>query len=697
VLSGKDDRQGREETLSPVGASDRLAGNGSFQLNTGASMRGMVSGPRRGPRLTLGVGLAWGALALCAAPSAASAAGGYYGIGDNTYGSLANGNASSATVATALPSLAGFSSGALGFGSGVGVSGGHAFAWGTNGYGLLGDDDGNLNDSSYSPVEVSGVGGNGHLSGITAVASGDFTDFALSTGNVYAWGNGDNDQPGNTSAANDQEAPIEVEGVGGSGDLSGVTSIAAGPFTVLAVSGGNVYAWGAGVDDDLGDDSSSDSETPVEVEGVGGSGDLSGITQTASGDQYGLALSSTGNVYGWGSDYAGDIGDGNSSGQDDTPVETKGVGGSGNLSGVTQIGTSSENGSFALTSSGQLYAWGYGGAGQLGDGSTSSSSTAVAVTGLSDVVAFAPQQDGAVAIEGNGTVWAWGPAATLDGGADADTPVQIGSFGNGAVVSGDGPAIFGGPNADGIIALAAPVASVNKTQLSFGTQAFDTIGAPQTLTITNTGAAGLLESAVNTGSGADAGDFLMTGDLCSGDALANAATCTMGVRFAPSAATGTTESASLAISDNGSNSPRSVSLSGTSGALPAGATGATGQAGALGATGPTGPTGSMGSTGPSGSAGPAGPAGPAGRNATVTCKMSGTKKVKCTVSYSGSKASSARWQLRRGARSVAHGQATVRGGVARVELQNLHALGAGRYELLVRIGGRIVRTSVRLK
>jgi hypothetical protein len=187
------------------------------------------------------------------------------------------------------------------------------------------------------------------------------------------------------------------------------------------------------------------------------------------------------------------------------------------------------------------------------------------------------------------------------------------------------------------------------------------------------------------------------------------------VRFAPSAATGTSESASLAILDNASNSLAAVSLSGTSGALPAGATGATGatgasgQAGAQGASGSTGPAGPTGATGPSGATGPAGPtgatgpsgatgpAGAAGKNATVTCKISGAKKVKCTVSYSGSRASSARRQLLRGARSVARGRAAVRGGVARVELQSLHDLRAGRYELLVRIGGRIVRTSVRLK
>ena len=39
--------------------------------------------------------------------------------------------------------------------------------------------------------------------------------------------------------------PVEVEGVGGSGYLSGITAISAHGLTGLALtSGGNVYAWG---------------------------------------------------------------------------------------------------------------------------------------------------------------------------------------------------------------------------------------------------------------------------------------------------------------------------------------------------------------------------------------------------------------------------------------------------------------------
>jgi hypothetical protein len=53
--------------------------------------------------------------------------------------------------------------------------------------------------------------------------------------------------------------------------------------------------------------------------------------------------------------------------------------------------------------------------------------------------------------------------------------------------------------------------------------------------------------------------------------------------------------------------------------------------------------------------------------------------------------------LTRAGRIVADGQAAVTGGQARVDVPAVHGLRAGLYELLVRIGGHTLRTSVRLR
>jgi alpha-tubulin suppressor-like RCC1 family protein len=61
-----------------------------------------------------------------------------------------------------------------------------------------------------------------------------------------------------------------------------------------------------------------------------------------------------------------------------------------------------------LRSDGTVWAWGYNGYGQLGDGTTTDSSVPVQVSGLSGVTAIAGGGDSGYALRLDGTVWAWG-------------------------------------------------------------------------------------------------------------------------------------------------------------------------------------------------------------------------------------------------------------------------------------------------
>jgi len=63
----------------------------------------------------------------------------------------------------------------------------------------------------------------------------------------------------------------------------------------------------------------------------------------------------------------------------------------------------------ALNTDGSAWAWGYNGGGQLGDGTTTNSSVPIAVKGLSKrVIAVAAGGDFSLALESDGSVWAWG-------------------------------------------------------------------------------------------------------------------------------------------------------------------------------------------------------------------------------------------------------------------------------------------------
>jgi hypothetical protein len=130
-----------------------------------------------------------------------------------------------------------------------------------------------------------------------------------------------------------------------------------------------------------------------------------------------LALSSTGNVYAWGYNANGALGN-NMTTDSHTPVEVHGSGNVGFLSHIIEI--SIDNGTaLALQSNGVVWAWGSNNDGQLGNGMTTNSLTPVEVHGfgnvgfLSHIVAISEGTSGSFALQSNGVVWAWG--SNIDG------------------------------------------------------------------------------------------------------------------------------------------------------------------------------------------------------------------------------------------------------------------------------------------
>jgi hypothetical protein len=109
----------------------------------------------------------------------------------------------------------------------------------------------------------------------------------------------------------------------------------------------------------------------------------------------------------------------------------------------------------------------------------------------------------------------------------------------------------------------APAVTLSPTSLSFGSRTVGSTSAAQSVTLTNSGGAGLSISGIAV-AGSNAGDFAQTNN-CPGS-LAAGSSCTISVTFTPSA-TGA-RSATVQVTDNASDSPQSVALSGT-GALAA--------------------------------------------------------------------------------------------------------------------------------
>ena len=238
--------------------------------------------------------------------------------------------------------------------------------WGDGETGSLGN--GSFSDSA-TPVSVEGVGGSGTLTSVSSLQGSTFDYCALlSSGGVDCWGDGGSGELGNGSMAS-SDVPVQVDGVGGTGTLSGVASIVSGgPGYCALLRSGSVDCWGNGNDGELGDGDFAVSAVPVQVEGVGGKGDLSGVTGLSSDGAGYCAVSAAAGVYCWGLGTGGQLGDGVFA-SSSTPVAVGGIDGIGTLSDVSRL-SSDSTGYCALLTSGGADCWGKGSQGGLGDGNS---------------------------------------------------------------------------------------------------------------------------------------------------------------------------------------------------------------------------------------------------------------------------------------------------------------------------------------
>jgi len=302
---------------------------------------------------------------------------------------------------------------------------GQMLAWGDDTYGELGN--GTSNTSTSIPVAVRLPSG----TTVTAIAGGGAHSLALtSTGQVLAWGDNYYGQLGNNSTTN-SSTPVTVSLPLG----TAVTAIAAGSGHSLALtSTGKVLAWGYNGTGQLGNGSTTDSSTPVAV------GIRLGTTVAAiaGGFNHSLALTSTGQVLAWGYNADGELGNGTTT-NFSTPVPVTLP--SGTL--VTAIAGGGYH-SLALTSTGRVLAWGQNTYGQLGNGTITSSSTPVAVNLPFGTTVTVIAAGGAhnLALTSSGRVLAWGDnlSGQLGNGTttSSDIPVLVNGFAAAVALGGGG-------------------------------------------------------------------------------------------------------------------------------------------------------------------------------------------------------------------------------------------------------------------
>jgi alpha-tubulin suppressor-like RCC1 family protein len=313
-----------------------------------------------------------------------------YCWGSNNYGQLGNGTTknSSRPVAVSavggkgrLTGVASVVADAFGYGSqycAVLRSGG-VDCWGLNGDGQLGN---GTTKQSDTPVAVLAVGGTGLLTGAKQVQPEIYGFCArLSSGGTACWGLnengqlGDNTLTGPDSCGADENpcstTPVTVVTTAGTGALSQVSSIVAeGESMCALLTTSGVDCWGYGPNGQLGNGSESGSSYPVAVEGLGGTGSLTGVTILTGGNDSGTSICarlSSGRADCWGDDTWGELGNGTTGlfNDSDVPVAVEGVGGQGTLGSVARVTGVPGQTNCAVLTSGGVDCWGYAGA--IGD------------------------------------------------------------------------------------------------------------------------------------------------------------------------------------------------------------------------------------------------------------------------------------------------------------------------------------------
>jgi len=238
-------------------------------------------------------------------------------------------------------------------------------------------------------------------------------------GTIWAWGDNHYGQLGDGTTTN-RSTPVQVLGI------SNVTDIVTGRGQCYALrKDGSVWAWGNNNRSQLGDGTTTNRSTPVQVPG------LSNIVGIASSLGASYAIQEDGTVLGWGDNHYGQLGEEAGDWANPAPV----VG----LTKVLSIATTSFGSRYALTSDGKVWAWGanpnsWYGSDSGEDGVKTRGSTPVPVPGLTDIVAISGGYDSIYALKGDGTVWAWGNNryGQLGDGTHASKspPVQISTLKN---------------------------------------------------------------------------------------------------------------------------------------------------------------------------------------------------------------------------------------------------------------------------
>jgi len=229
-----------------------------------------------------------------------------------------------------------------------------------------------------------------NINNLLDIKSGsDFTLFLFNDNTVKSWGTNTYGQLGNGNNTN-QTSLTAI-------NLSNVIKISASKdyyCSLALLSNGTIKSWGFNPHGQLGTNSTTSSNIPVDVLNI------TNAIEISAGYTHCLALLSDGTIKGWGTNDFGQLGD-NSTTRRYTPVTVSGINNAIAISAGTDY-------SMALLSDGTIKTWGINTYGQLGNNSTTNSLIPVNVSGINNAISISAGSNFSIALLNNNTVKVWG-------------------------------------------------------------------------------------------------------------------------------------------------------------------------------------------------------------------------------------------------------------------------------------------------
>jgi len=325
-----------------------------------------------------------------------------WSVGDNYHGQLGIGHTVDSKSPVQMQGITGIVDIAAGYYHTVMLkSDGTVWGVGWNTNGQLGD---GTTVGKTLPVQMQGI------SDVVDISAGaNHTVMLKSDGTVWSVGYNYYGQLGTNNTLS-VSTPVQMNNISGAIDIS-----AGGYHTVILKEDGTIWSVGNNLQGQLGDGGLTSRKLPVQMQGISG-----GVADISAGGLHTTILKNDGTVWSVGDNYYGQLGDGTTLDRK-TPVQMI------YYSGAVGI-SAGDNSTTILYRDGIVRSAGLNTNGQLGDGTTTNRSYPALMKDTSDVIGISAGSFHTVMLKSDGTVWSVGGNnnGQLGDGTTTDryTPVQ---------------------------------------------------------------------------------------------------------------------------------------------------------------------------------------------------------------------------------------------------------------------------------